>query len=1855
MKIANSLFGWIAVLALLVFVSLAPSLHTQSGSQPYLELVRNNLHVAGRATRQVRGARSAEKDSGFPAMQRGLVDRLLQDYGKLPMSFEANRGQADERVEFLSRGNGYTLLLTADEALLRATGESQEKSSPSDADAPRLLDKQSPARLPSVSLKLVGHTNRPRAEGADPLPGKSNYFLGNNPAKWRTNIPNYSRVQYHDVYPGIDLVYYGNQGHLEFDFIVSPGSDPHLINLAISNATGESPVEINDDGDLVMHTEGQSIRFEKPVVYQNDRDGRKHVVDARYVVQGANAGSSKNSSEVAFEIGKYDSSQPLIIDPAVSYATLLGGSRFDAAGGIAVDASGNAYVTGIACSANFPVTKRAFQTVQPSPRRPAIAFCEDSGDVFVSKLNASGSALLYSTYIGGTDNDAGFRIALDSTGNAYVTGITTSADFPVTRGAFQTSLGGGLCGFSVPFLCPDGFVTKLNPTGSALVYSTYLGGNNDDFASAIAVDSSGDAYITGYATSTNFPVTPGAFQTAASGQGDAYVVELNATGSAEVFGTYLGGNGRDYGAAIKVDASGVYVSGSTQSSNFPVTSGAFQTTFGGSGTSPCNDLDPLCGDAFVTKLKSDGSGLIYSTFIGGSNDDAGLAIAIDSSRSAYVTGETASTNFPTTANAFQKQKAADGCTITPCTDAFIAKLNATGSALTYSTFLGGTDNDRAVDIAVDSAGNAWVAGGTWSKNFPLTANAFTAGVVSPNTISFVTNLKADGSALLFSSLLGSNFGGGFSSAAALTLDSTGKIYVAGVSNDYPNFPTTPGAVQTQNAGGPGDAYVVQIAPLITLSPTSLSFSAQAIGTTSAPAVVKLTNSGTAALSISGVAITGDFAQTNNCGTSLAANASCQLNITFTPTTYGPRTGFLTIADSATTAKQEVSLSGMGNDPNNPFVQLSSSSLTFDDQPVHVASPAQILTITNVGGVTLSITNIAASGDFSQTNTCSSSLSSGAHCDVSVVFTPTLTGRRSGILSVSDDASGSTQNVALTGFGIATTPPPLPAAQYLFGKANFGLGAAAVAVLSADFDADGALDLAMLSQNCSSNATVSILMGKPDGTFAAPVNYNAGTGCPIAVATADFNHDGKLDLAITNSAASSIAILLGNGDGTFNAPVSYALASGVGSFIATGDFNGDGKVDLAVGAGLGASVLLGNGDGTFKTAVFYAASAGGGGLVVGDFNADGKLDMAIGNNLGGSPPPTVSVLLGNGDGTFKSHVDYSVGGNPTALAVGDFNGDGKPDLAASTGLTDTVAILLNQGNGTFAAPLEFGGGNSVTYITTGDFNGDGKLDLAVTDGVADTIAILLGKGNGTFQDPVANYVGRVPGRLAVGDFNRDGKLDLAVPISCVNDGNCLTNGLGAVSVLIGKGDGTFQNHSDYGVGDQMPQTAKAFSGVRGDFNGDGILDLVTADNGANAVSIRLGKGDGTFLDNAEFSTGSAPVSVAAGDFNGDGKLDLVTADSANEVSILLGNGDGTFQAPVNYATASGPSWVAVGDFNGDGKLDLAVTDINHNTVSVLLGNGDGTFKPHVDYATGTLPQYVAVGDFNKDGFLDLAVANQSNTVSILLGKGDGTFQAHVDYAAQDKPISIAIADFNGDGKLDLAVANECGSSSTCNSGALGSISILLGNGDGTFQPQVAYATDTFPLSVTATDVNGDGRVDLVTANAGAFANTVSILVGRGNGTFNPNIDYGTAGSSRQVIADDFNRDGALDLAIVNEDTGTSAGSDSLSIWLNSPVAAFYPGNLVFPTQKVGTTSSAQTITVTNSSGAILNLTSITITGTNAGDFSQTNKCGKLLRQSATCTISVTFTPLATGNRSASLTVKDNAVGSTQILPLSGVGD
>ena len=433
----------------------------------------------------------------------------------------------------------------------------------------------------------------------------------------------------------------------------------------------------------------------------------------------------------------------------------------------------------------------------------------------------------------------------------------------------------------------------------------------------------------------------------------------------------------------------------------------------------------------------------------------------------------------------------------------------------------------------------------------------------------------------------------------------------------------------------------------------------------------------------------------------------------------------------------------------------------------------------------------------------------------------------------------------------------------------------------------------------------------------------------------------------------------------------------------------------------------------------------------------------------------------------------------------------------------------------------------------------------------------------------------------------------------------------------------------------------------DLNGDAIPDLAVANYGSNSVSILMGTGDGSFLAGVTYTTGTGPSSVAVGDFNSDGHLDLAVAESNNgldgTVSVLLGHGDGTFSSDGVYPVGLGPTSIVATDFDKDGKIDLAVGNFDGDSVSILLGNGDGTFQVTVDYPTGTLPSALAFSDFNGDGIVDLAVANfglvGGTSVSILLGNGNGTFQPHVDYAAALLTDGVTVGDFNGDGKQDLAAANA--ESNT--------VSVLLGNGDGTFQNHVDYATAIGPSSVVSGDFDGDANIDLATAdyNNGASSGFVSLLLGNGDGTFQTRLDYATGSGAQAVAAGDLNSDGRLDLATTN----FTAASVSVLLQTTTSVS---PASIAFPPQAIGTTSQPQTVTLTNLGSSNLTISSITISGPNASDFSQTNKCGSVLAAGASCSISVTFSPSTRAFLTATLTIADSALGSPQLVSLSGQG-
>ena len=710
--------------------------------------------------------RTTETTRILPHLQNR--NRAVATYLKLPLRFEENQGQTDSMVDFISRGGGYTLFLTPHESVLLT-----QKSAIKTKDGPR-TDKRSSIITPVVvRMQLLGANGKAAVVGQDKFKGESNYLIGNDPKNWHTGVPTYGKVRYESVYPGIDLVYYGKQQKLEYDFVVAPGADPDKICLGFK---GVERIEVAANGNLVLHFGTSSFEFLKPKIYQEIGDQVKPV-DGAFVLE--------NNTEVRFQVAAYDHHRELVIDPVLVYSSYLGGVGQDVARGVGIDAAGNIYLVGETTSNAFPTTSGAYDTTINSA---------GSFDVFVSKIDPISGALVYSTYLGGLGNDKGTEIAVDAAGNAHVVGFTNSDDFPTTSGVAQNSISGSY----------DIFVTKINPDGNALLFSTYLGGSNLEFGNDIAVDAGGNVYIVGETESSDYP-TLSAFQpNNASTLQDAVITKLNSTGGI-VWSSYYGGSSTEDGENIALDPTGsyVYIHGSTYSDNFPVTTGAFEVN------------RPGGLDNFVTAISNTAIPSVpWSTYLGGSANDERAGSAADgygaiavNNVGVYVTGSTQSIDFPTTTGALS---ASHNGPLSPTvgSDAFVTVLTPDLSSLVCSTYLGGSGEDRAQSIATKliAVGDPeifYVTGVTDSTDFPVTADALqgalnpSAGISAPGD-GFLVKLDSTCSTLEFGSYLG---GDGFDMPWDMVLNpSNGYVYLAAQTGST-NLPTTPNAVQSNLISG----------------------------------------------------------------------------------------------------------------------------------------------------------------------------------------------------------------------------------------------------------------------------------------------------------------------------------------------------------------------------------------------------------------------------------------------------------------------------------------------------------------------------------------------------------------------------------------------------------------------------------------------------------------------------------------------------------------------------------------------------------------------------------------------------------------------------------------------------------------------------------------------------------------------------------------------------------------------------------------------------------------------------------------------------------------------------------------------
>jgi hypothetical protein len=912
------------------------------------------------------GVSSASAGGASGLLSAKENSRLIEAYGKLPLQFEENQGQTAEEVRYVSHGAGYELFLTPQEAVLALRPNVAHDLSPLHRMAfiQAIREARKAGQMTVIRMHLEGANPQPQMIGTDRLPTKVNYFIGNDPRKWHTNVPSFARVKYAGVYPGVDLVFYGSEHRLEYDFVVAPGADPKAIALKVD---GPRKMRINAHGDLVLSVPGGEVELRKPVVYQNVKRERREI---------ASSYAMARNRCVTFAVGSYDRSEPLIIDPVLNYSTYLGGSSNDFGFAIAVDAAGDAFVAGQTLSTDFPPGTHGAVITPPTT---------NSGATFVAELNPAGTQLLYSTYLAGTTTnigDSAFGIAVDSSGKVYVTGETFATNFPTTSNALKP-------GPLTANLNGTAYVTKLDPTANgtaSLVYSTYLGGTGGEFGNAIAADATGNAYIVGITHSADFP-TMNAFQSVPKNAfGTAFLTRIDTTklgGASLIYSTYLGGTaahettagGPGYGDqafGVAADSSNnAYLVGTTTSTDnsFITTSNAFQSA------PPSGNLLSSVFLSRIDTTKSAAASLIYSTYLAGSTEDLGFAIALGPaptppttppSNIAYVTGTTNSTNFPfpgATPGAFDTAGAATG-------KAFVTLVDTTKSgtaSVTYSTYLGGTGSDTGFGITVDAAGNAYVAGTTASSDFAGAGTLKSLGAFQPalsNTAgnAFVTKLNPAGTGatdLLYATYFGGNGNGTASPVPdqgfGIAIDSSNpaNAYITGQTSSadlpvFPKAPASPTAFQTSLKGN-FDAYVAKLTPIPTLaiSPPSLNFGTQLVGVTSAPQTVTVTNNDNVTVTFSSISITGtnsgDFSKaTDTCSPSVAAGAPCTVSVTFTPSAPPKlnETAALVFTDSDVNSPQSVSLTGSGSNAPPDFT-LSASPNTLTVARGAVGAPVTI--------------------------------------------------------------------------------------------------------------------------------------------------------------------------------------------------------------------------------------------------------------------------------------------------------------------------------------------------------------------------------------------------------------------------------------------------------------------------------------------------------------------------------------------------------------------------------------------------------------------------------------------------------------------------------------------------------------------------------------------------------------------------------------------------------------------------------------------------------------------------------------------------------------------------------------------------
>lgn len=1537
--------------------------------------------------------------------------RLSESYGRLPLAFEANCGQADPRIEFLSRGNGANIYLAASEAVVdvRNGNGAERKTGPGDSKSPAVS---------WVRMKLLGANAQSRSEGLDRLPGNSNYLIGNDQKRWHTNVPNYARVRYQDIYPGVSLIYYGNQRQLEYDFVLGPGGDPHVIKLGFQGTRG---IRIDANGDLMLRMKSGNLRMQKPVVYQNKNES-KQFISGRYVLRGKDT--------VGFEVAAYDRSKELIIDPVFGYSTYLGGTGFDEGKSIVVDSSGNAYVTGRTTSFNFPITIDAYDTTYAN-----------SYDVFVTKMNAAGTALIYSTYLGGSNEDQGYGIAVDSSSNAYVTGSTSSSDYPITLGAFQTVPGSNFTN--------DTFVTKLNPAGTGLIYSTFLGGFNSDQGNSIVVDSTGNAYVAGVTSSSNFPTTPGAFQTVFAGggfpNGDAFITKVNSVGTALVYSTFLGGVGSDQATGIAIDSPGnAYVTGSTNSTDFDVTPGAFQTIYGGSNNFSGN------GDAFATQLNTTGTALIYSTYLGGIDDDAGLGISVDGSGNAYITGSTFSVNFPSTPGVIRVSNG--------------GAAKSTNGGNGWAAINNGLTNSTVLSLAVDPTNPMRLYAGTSGGGiFKSTNGGGVWGAVNSGlTDLFIKTIAIDPANTILA-YLGTNNRGVFrttdggSSWRAINTGQNGmnvntlKLDPSNSATIYAG--TDQGVYKTTNGGANWTSINTGFGfnPFINALAVNPSNSSIVYAAINFGGVYKSTNGGAnwSATPLSNnnvrslivdpsvpatVYAGGDggvFKSTNSGGTWGTVNTglnsgtkiinSLVLSPADSNTIYaGTANGFFKSTNGGTAWSALNSglagavINALAIDPLNAMNIYSGASAGSTDA---------FITKVNSTGTGLIYSTFLGGNSFDQGTSISVSASGNAYVTGSTQSTnfPTTPGVFQTISSSFNqdafltklDPAGTTLVYSTflggdsfdQGNGVAVDSS---GSAYVTGTTqsnNFPItpGAFQTSLSGNSFNGEGFISKFDVTPTLSSDLRISMTASPPSGAAGSNITYNiavtndgperassvtvtddlplttvfqscGGFGCTHAGNSVSFNFN-SLDVGVTQNMSifatvscaidSTVAItntaMVTSGSIDPNPGNNSAMAMTTGIPVAT-TLNPMSQDFTANGGSSQLSVNQGNGNCSWTSASNVSWIT----ITFSSNCCNGVVSYTVAANSGAPRAGTMTVA--GKTFTVNQAGTCAVSISPTAASYGAAGGVGAVNVTAPAGcnwstLSSVPWITVTSGasgsgNGTV-------GYSVAANMTTG--NRIGSINIG-----GQTLVVVQTRPGGTSRTTF--------------DFDGDAKSDVSVrrPTS-------------GTWFIINSTNNSIRTQG-WGInGDMM---------VPGDYDGDGKTDVAVWRPTSGTWFI-FNSSDGSTRSQGWGFNGDTPV---PGDYDGDGKTDLAVWRPSSGTWFILNSSNGS-TSMASWGTSSDVPVQA--DYDGDGKADMAVWRPSTGVWFIINSSNSSTRTQ----GWGVNADTPVPGDYDGDGKADLAVWRPSSGTWFIFNSSNQTTTSTSWGVMSDKPVP---ADYDGDGKADIAV-------------------------------------------------------------------------------------------------------------------------------------------------------------------------------------------------------------------------------------------